>query len=366
MSKETFDFNDWTLADIERILEFNPDRADFWNVHGGLHYNSGAYDKAIESFTKSIALDPAPADYWSNRAASYTEHGDYGKAMADYNKAESICEANHRGVGKVYADRSHLYGKMGEWAKSGADITRALRSDRKNSSLYARRAYCYTMTGQAKEAIADYGKAIALNPDNAGYWYHRALLRCQNHERDSALPDYIQAAERGGPWPLAWYALGNYYYDTVKGMIEIVRQLIAKEIRDEEARVQCVTYVEDRLLPDLAVDVDKHFRNYRKNEDVLEEGIIALTKEAVPGMMQLAFRFLNMALTLDKDYVDALLCRGNSHALLGDKAKARSDYKHILALVPAHPGAAKALEGLKKKPVAIDPVKIRINLPLPE
>ena len=57
---------------------------------GNAQMSSKAYDLAIESYTKAIALDASNPVYYSNRAAAYASKGDHSSAVCDSEKAIEV------------------------------------------------------------------------------------------------------------------------------------------------------------------------------------------------------------------------------------------------------------------------------------
>ncbi|MBR6669176.1 MAG: tetratricopeptide repeat protein [Ruminococcus sp.] len=90
--KETFTFtsNDgcksWKLTNIWETL-FN---------HGYSYYTRGEYKKAIDQYTKAIAIDPKRASAWYNRAVSYFKLGNFEKMIKDMDKAIELEPDNEK------------------------------------------------------------------------------------------------------------------------------------------------------------------------------------------------------------------------------------------------------------------------------
>ena len=57
---------------------------------GDAYAKDGQFAKAIESYTKALAIDPSDATIYSWRATAYGDSGDHEKAIEDYTKALTI------------------------------------------------------------------------------------------------------------------------------------------------------------------------------------------------------------------------------------------------------------------------------------
>lgn len=85
-----------------------------WFEKGNKLYINQEYDKAIEAYTKAIALNPNYAKAYNNRGLVYDKKGQYDRAIEDFNRAIALnpnyAEAyNNRGI--AYAKKArHSYG----------------------------------------------------------------------------------------------------------------------------------------------------------------------------------------------------------------------------------------------------------------
>ncbi len=58
-----------------------------FNNRGNAYTNKGDYDRAIEDYGRSIALDPNFVRAFNNRGVAYRRKGDFDRALADFNKS---------------------------------------------------------------------------------------------------------------------------------------------------------------------------------------------------------------------------------------------------------------------------------------
>lgn len=75
----------------ERITTLNPEAPDVWNLLGDVHFQAGRYDKAIDAYRQTIALDSTYAKGYVNLAYSlitagqYHDAGEYFQRAHEYN-----------------------------------------------------------------------------------------------------------------------------------------------------------------------------------------------------------------------------------------------------------------------------------------
>jgi tetratricopeptide (TPR) repeat protein len=66
----------------------------FFNNYGLVYYKKGQYDRAIEDYNRTIALDPNCAPAYYNRGLAYALSENMGKAISDFQKACDIGDEN--------------------------------------------------------------------------------------------------------------------------------------------------------------------------------------------------------------------------------------------------------------------------------
>lgn len=75
-------------------------KAEKFKAEGNAQMSAKQYDKAIDAYTKAIAVDPTNPVYYSNRAAAYSSKEEHQEAIFDAEKAievdSSFVKAYHR------------------------------------------------------------------------------------------------------------------------------------------------------------------------------------------------------------------------------------------------------------------------------
>lgn len=131
------------IARCTQKIQQNPNDADSYFNRGNAYYDLKQYERAIQDYSKAIALNTNYAEAYFNRGIVYYNLGQYERAILDYNKALEFKQHEF-----IYNNRGNAYSKL----------------------------------GQKERAILDFDKAIELNPNyamaynNRGYTHYKALV----------------------------------------------------------------------------------------------------------------------------------------------------------------------------------------------
>ena len=147
------------ITDDERLFQANE-----WFEKGRNYSLNKDYDKAIEAYTKAIALDPNYADAYNNRGVAYWDKGQYDRAIEDYNKAITLDPKD----AAAYNNRGVAYNDKGQHDRAIEDFNKAIALDPNNASAYNNRGFAYYTNGNMGRAISDFQKACDLGEDENG------------------------------------------------------------------------------------------------------------------------------------------------------------------------------------------------------
>jgi tetratricopeptide (TPR) repeat protein len=175
---------------------------------GNAYYRKGDYDRAIEDYTKAIALKPDYAATYNNRGVTYSNKGEYDKAIEDYNKAIEL----KPDYAYAYNSRGIVYGVKGDYDKAIEDFTKAIELKPDYAEIYNNRGITYADKGEYGKAIEDYTKAIELKPDYAGVYNNRGNAYYKKGKYDKAIEDYNKAIELKPDFTAVYNNRGNAYY----------------------------------------------------------------------------------------------------------------------------------------------------------
>ena len=172
------------VSDDERLFQANE-----WFAKGYQHGLNNEHDKAIEAYTRAIAINPNYAKAYNNRGATYGHKGQYDRAIEDYNKAIDIDPNN----AYAYTGRGATYGHKGQYDRAIEDYNKAIALNPNLADAYSNRGAAYDNKGQHDRAIEDYNKAIALNPNYADAYYNRGVAYYKKGQFDRAIESYNKA-----------------------------------------------------------------------------------------------------------------------------------------------------------------------------
>ena len=165
--------------------------ADAYAARGADYALEKNYDKAIADFERAIELDPDKAEFKAAAAATYFlrgatryEEGDNESAFADLDRAisdiEKIIELDPDNsevritIGEAYLVRGIAHFQGGNYDRAIADLERAIElensaADLKEAAAYAylRRGVSHAEGGDHDRAIADFNRAVEIEPENS-------------------------------------------------------------------------------------------------------------------------------------------------------------------------------------------------------
>ena len=148
------------LADLNRAIELNPDKAGGYSLRSLLYKNSKQYSLALADINKVIQLEPGKATSYYFRGDLYLKLGDYNRAVEDFNRARELdpdLYVVNFGLAKAHE-------KLGRYDLAIEDYTQIIKdSSEKDAAIwYYKRGKCYEALGDKTKAKADIAKAKAL------------------------------------------------------------------------------------------------------------------------------------------------------------------------------------------------------------
>ena len=140
-------------------------KADAVETIGNAHFIAGQWDRAIELFTKVIAMRPNSESGYVDRGKTYFKLHKFDEAVADLRQGALIDESIGHGRGS-YIVLAAVYGKLKEYDLAIDAYTQAIaripeeETNRQYLSvLYHDRGEAWSSKGDAAKAEADYARA---------------------------------------------------------------------------------------------------------------------------------------------------------------------------------------------------------------
>lgn len=202
---------DKAIQDFTRALAINSRNVLAWHNRGFSHNARQEYDKAIEDFSAAIRLKPNdhPSAY-NNRGLAYLQLGEFDKAVDDYTEAirQSRVEPEQSKAGLAFAfrGRGERFEKQGDFDKAEADYTKALEQAAsvpqlaaelraRISGIASNRATALALKGNLGEALTVAEEYVARHPKEPEAYATRAYVNFKRRQYREALADYARAIE---------------------------------------------------------------------------------------------------------------------------------------------------------------------------
>jgi len=103
-----------------------PENAEEFNDRGNRYSRNGAYEQAIEDYSRAIGLDPGFAEAYFNRGVSKYELGLYGASIEDLTQAIDLNPLDDNYYGR--RSLAYLFNDQPELAEQDQDICDELRN----------------------------------------------------------------------------------------------------------------------------------------------------------------------------------------------------------------------------------------------
>ena len=147
------------LAPAVRSADEKVQDASYWRTEGDKYVQMREYDKAIECYKKSHAMDPLHARTVFRIAFSYDAQGKYGESPPYLDKALELVKSGKDSsklpIGDIYAEKGYILILTGKYRDALPVYDLAIESDPKWSYPVFWKAYAHFK-------LNDYGKALEL------------------------------------------------------------------------------------------------------------------------------------------------------------------------------------------------------------
>ncbi|MBQ4403074.1 MAG: tetratricopeptide repeat protein, partial [Selenomonadaceae bacterium] len=141
------------MADLNKAIELNPDKAGGYSMRSLLYKNAKQYQLALADINKTIELEPNEGYHYYFRGELYLELGDYNRALEDFNKVLELDPDNYI----VYYEFAEVHEKLGRYDLAAEAYTQIIiNSSEKSAAIwYYKRGKCYEKLGDKVKAKAD-------------------------------------------------------------------------------------------------------------------------------------------------------------------------------------------------------------------
>lgn len=122
---------DKALEHFHHSMAIDPDNSSIFNDRGQLYFKLEQHEKALSDFGQAILIRPDFADALYNRGLVYTDLQQYSEAISDL---QTVIRIQPR-FGKPYAALASIYGEMGDVEEFYSSLERALERGEDIESL---------------------------------------------------------------------------------------------------------------------------------------------------------------------------------------------------------------------------------------
>ena len=153
--------NDATLWD-KAISAAQSSRA--YTFRGMAYQKSGDNVRAVEMYSKAIAMNEAEKDALTNRGDLYFNEKKYDLAISDYSQILAV----YPDIQQVIQNRGAAYTAAGKYDLALSDMNLALKMDPASPNGYANRALLEQALNRHLAAVDDFYKHMQISPDKTG------------------------------------------------------------------------------------------------------------------------------------------------------------------------------------------------------
>jgi tetratricopeptide (TPR) repeat protein len=173
------------------LLQSEPENAWAYNLRGLVREQQGAFEAAIEDFTRAIRYDAQMASAYNNRGIARDRRGDPQRALEDYDAAIKLDPA----YAAAYNNRGLANANLGELKAAVADFDEAIRLDPKFAAALNNRGIVRDQTGDMQRAAQDFAAAIRLDAKFAEAHGNLGNVWRRQGKYEQAIEEFNQAVK---------------------------------------------------------------------------------------------------------------------------------------------------------------------------
>jgi serine/threonine protein kinase/tetratricopeptide (TPR) repeat protein len=203
--------------------QLRPKDVAAWLNLGHTHEQLGERGRALDDYSRAIALAPADPFALYHRGLANLDRKDYESAASDFNKAavllpndpslhysRGLCEYHKKRLDRAfiyfnnavtfnpqfalaYLAKGNVHADQLKLDLAVADYDRAIQIDPELGAAFARRGEAYHQLKDDKKAIADLDRALSLDSKDARAFNTRGGIHLEKQLYDQAQADFDQA-----------------------------------------------------------------------------------------------------------------------------------------------------------------------------
>jgi tetratricopeptide (TPR) repeat protein len=221
------------IADAVEGLAGDPDAPAHFTMLGNMALLEGAFEEAIEAFSRTLSLAPEDLSALAGRGRARAAMDEHALALADYDRAAALAPDQAR----YHLGRANALGRLGRMAEAVAATTRAIEADPLSAGAhYTRAVYRSHLDDDDDQGVkADLDRTVELAPDEPLYREKRADYLFDMEEYDLAIVDLDRAIALEPGKAQLHYLRGKCAHESRSARRDGVRV----RLTDQEAHQRC-------------------------------------------------------------------------------------------------------------------------------
>jgi tetratricopeptide (TPR) repeat protein len=251
------------MADINRAVELQPEKPDFYRLRAQVKFERDVNDEALADIDKAIQFDGEHEQSHELRGMILLGLKRYDDALGAFNRATELEPQSTT----PFHRRSQLFLQKGDLNEAIAQLTKALEVAPRDIATLLLRASVYYQNKELDKALADVDEAIRIEPRIPQSHMLRAELYASSGQLDQAVAVLEQLAQMLPGSPLVLNQLGNYY-------INDGRPNKAVEVLTQSLRVETDNLMTLRLRGNAYLNIGEHadaINDFKKAEALDDE-----------------------------------------------------------------------------------------------
>jgi tetratricopeptide (TPR) repeat protein len=282
---------------------------------------------ATSDYDEAIRLWPAFADAHNSRGNVYFREGEYDKSIAAY--SEALRHDSQRVV--FFSNRANAHANLGSIPAAIEDLGAALKIQ-PDKGLIVRRGQLLFRNHEPEAALADFSEAMRLDPRFVGAMLDRAIVRGVKGDLEGALAD-VNAAIDLEPGNAELFNVRAMTYAKTGDVSKAIADLnLAIALNPRLARAwinRGDIYRNERRFDSAISDYSQALRLEPRNAEIYNARGLSL--QAV-GRIDESIADLDEAIKLDHRFAAAYSNRGLSYATKGDFGRAIVEYDQAIEI----------------------------------
>jgi len=295
----------------------------------------------VDQITERIKTEPGNPELYAERSKYYLAEKKFTPAMNDINKAIAMDSTK----ASYYLTVANIHFASLNIPKSEEAFKKAISLDNKNIEAYLKLSELYLYLKKYKESIANANEALKIDKHLAKAYFIKGYVMAESGDTSRAISNYQTCVEEEPGYYDAFIQLGiifatkndplalQYYNAALKLRPNSTEALYDRGLFYQDAGdLEKATADYNSIL-----QIDPNYKNAYYNLGYIE---VNFKKN-----YQKAIEYFAKAIDKDKYYAEAFYNRGYCYEMMGDKQKARADYKAALENSPKYD---LAINGIKR------------------